>query len=84
MIGHIDENGNYVEGKNLMPHDVSSQYKSWNHDDQKHRFAVDIVQPFVDGKPNPEFVSVYRGDVANRYFNQEQVDKADRNLGGLQ
>lgn len=84
-LGYIDDNGRYVKGvpKHLVA-DVSSQYKEWNHDDQRRRYSGDIIQPYTaDGKPNPEFVNVYRGEVASNYFNQEQIDAADRNLGGV-
>jgi hypothetical protein len=83
-MGYIDENGKYIRGQHKsLPHDISPQYKQWSHEDQRRRFAGDIVQPYINGKPNPEFVSVYRGEVAKKYFSQEQIDKADRNLGGL-
>lgn len=84
MIGHINDQGHYVHGQDEpMGHDVSSQYKTWSHDNQRKIFHGDIVQPYIDGQPNPDFVGVYRGEVAERYFNQEQIDKADRNLGGI-
>lgn len=84
MNGYIDENGKYVKDKSpTLANDVSSQYKDWSHDDQRRRYRGDIVQPYIDGKPNPEFVSIYRGDVAKNYFKQDQIDAADRDLGGI-
>lgn len=82
MIGFVDEHGKYVKGKkNTLQNDVSSQYKDWNHDNQRKRLNADIVQPYTNtGQPSREFIEVYRGDVANNYFSQEQIDKADRNL----
>jgi hypothetical protein len=84
-VGYIGADGKYHRGATDTPtaHDVSSQYKDWSHDNQRRRFHGDIVQPYVNGKPNPEFVKVYRGEVADKYFTQEQQDKADRELGGL-
>lgn len=85
MPGYINSNGKYIRGrdKNLSS-DVSDQFKSWNHDNQRKRFSGDIVQPYtLDGKPNPEFIRIHRGEVADKYFNREQQDQADRNLGGL-
>lgn len=85
MIGYIGADGKYHRGEKDRPmtHDISSQYKAWSHDDQRRRFHGDILQPFVDGKPNPEFVRVYHGEVASNYFDQQQIDQAERNLGGL-
>lgn len=85
MAGYIGADGKYHRGSpsTSLASDVSSQYKGWSHDDQRHRFSGDIVQPFIDGKPNREFVQIYREDNAGDYFSQEQIDKADRNLGGV-
>lgn len=82
MIGYIDADGKYKREKDKpMTTDVASQYKDWNHDNQRKRFGGDIVQPYTnEGKPNPEFVSVYRGEVAANYFTQSQIDEADRKL----
>lgn len=82
MIGYIDSNGKYKHGKPEKPmtHDVSSQFKDWSHDNQRKRMNGDIIQPYIDGQPNREFIEVYRGEVADKYFNREQQDKADREL----
>lgn len=84
MIGHIGADGKYVRGKDVsMGHDVSTQYRQWSHDNQRKRMSADVVQPYKNGKPNREFVEVYRGEVADKYFDRAQQDKADRDLGGL-
>ena len=85
MMGYIDSNGQYRKGEpdTPMAHDVSSQWKSWSHMEQKKRFGADIIQPFINGEVNREFVEVYRGEVADRYYTKEQQDAADRKLGGL-
>lgn len=84
MSGYINEEGKYVKGEDKpLPHDVSPLYKQYTHDDQKRRHAGDIVQPFVDGKPNREFVQIYKDDNVRDYFNQAQIDTAERDLGGL-
>lgn len=85
MTGYIDERGVYRRGERDMPlpHDVSSQYKDWSHDDQRRRMNADILQPYVNGKPNREFIEVYRGEVASKYFSQEQIDQTERRLGGI-
>lgn len=84
-VGYIDADGTYHRGEPDKPlgHDVSSQYKAWSHDNQRRRLHADIVQPYINGKPNREFIEVYRGEVASKYFSQEQIDTAERNLGGL-
>ena len=84
MVGHINESGEYVKGKDKpMPKDINSQFRDWSHDNQRKRLSGDIVQPRIAGKVNPEFVRVYRGEIADSYFTREQQDKADRQLGGI-
>lgn len=85
MIGYIGADGKYRRGHQdvHLGHDISTQYKDWSHNDQRRRFSADIQQPYINGKPNPEFVKVYRGEVADTYFKQKQIDDADRDLGGL-
>lgn len=81
MIGYIGSDGKYHKGKDVpMAHDVSSQFKDWSHDNQRKRMNGDIIQPYINGKPNREFVEVYRGEVADGYFSREEQDKADREL----
>jgi hypothetical protein len=81
-LGYIDSNGHYIRGKDKsMGFDVNTQFKDWSHDNQRKRLNADIVQPYLsDGSANPEFVGVYRGEVADRYYNRDQQDKADRKL----
>lgn len=81
-LGYVDANGKYKRGKDVpMPTGVSSQVKAWSHDNQRKRYGGDIVQPYTnEGKPNREFIEVYRGEVAANYFNQQQIDEADRKL----
>lgn len=80
--GYIDANGKYHKGIDVpLPHDVDTQFKQWSHNDQRKRMAADISQPYTsDGKPNPEFIDIYRGDVASKYFKQADIDAADRKL----
>jgi len=85
MSGFIDESGHYVRGKDkAMPHDINSQHRAWSHDNQRKRLGADIIQPYTsDGKPSREFINTYRGEVASKYFSQAEIDKADRQLGGV-
>jgi hypothetical protein len=83
-IGHINAQGQYVKGKKAMGHDVSSQWKSWSHENQRKRFDGDLLQPFnSDGTPSREFIATYPKDVTEKYFKPEQIEKAERDLGGL-
>lgn len=81
--GYIDEHGNYVRGQQQsMADDVSSMYKDWSHSLGRKEFAREIIQPHVDGKPNPEFIRAYP-KYSKKYWNQEQIDKALRDdMGG--
>jgi hypothetical protein len=80
-MSFIDGNGKYhKDGDEPMGHDVNSQWKAANHEMQRKVFNGDIQQPFIAGEVNREFVEVYRGEVADSYFTQEQIDAADRKL----
>ena len=82
-LGFINDRGEYIEGEDKpLGFDVSSQYKSWSHDNQRKRFGRDVLQPWSKGEPNPEFVSSYPEE-SKRYFSQDQINKAERNLGGM-
>lgn len=80
-VGYIDEYGKYHKGTDVSsPYEVSSQYKSWSHMEQRKRHSKDILQPRQDGKPNRDFVLAYEGDVSEKYFTKEQIRKAERSL----
>ena len=82
MIGYIDDQGKYQQGVEdvPMPHNVDNQYKSYSHSEQRKRHAKDILQPYVDGKPNRDFVQAYDGDVSKRYFDIDTIIKSERKL----
>lgn len=83
MIGYIDENGVYRREKDRpMLHDISSQWKDWSHMEQRKRFSKDIIQPWVHGKPNREFIDSYPEE-SKTYFKPEQIARAERDLGGV-
>lgn len=44
----------------------SSQFKSWDHARQRADHAFDLIQPYKDGKPNPDFVE-YHPEQAKNY-----------------
>lgn len=39
---------------------------------QRDRFAKDIIQPWINNKPNPEFVKAYP-EMRDTYFSEEQL-----------
>lgn len=80
-VGYIDSNGTYHSGVDVpMPNDVDQQFKSWSHMEQRKRHAKDIIQPYDHGEINRDFVQSYDGDVAKRYFTDEQITKVERKL----
>lgn len=42
---------------NVEPDSVT--YKGYNHDKQRKEHARDIIQPYINGKPNPKFIEQY-------------------------
>lgn len=81
-MSYIDADGKYHRGedKNLSA-DVSSQYRSWSHDNQRKRMGADIAQPYnSDGTPNRDFIDIYKGEVADKYFSQKQQDDTMRKM----
>lgn len=79
--GYIDEQGVYHKGvSNPIPHDIDSQYRSWDHMQQRKNHAKDILQPYINGEPNREFVEAYEGDVTEIYFTKEQIRNSERKL----
>lgn len=37
----------------------SITYKAYNHDKQRREHQRDLIQPYKNGKPNPEFLEQY-------------------------
>jgi hypothetical protein len=80
-IGYVDENGKYHKGIDKpLPHDINTQHKAWTHSDQRKRFARDILQPHAHGKHSREFIKYYDEDVIKRYFSEDDIKKAERQL----
>jgi len=59
--GYIDSSGQYIKTKEAqkLSEEVSSTYKNWRHDRDREKHRADIVQPYKNGKPNPEFIQIY-------------------------
>ena len=79
-VGYIGADGKYRKGEDQpMGYDVNITHKEWRHDYERKQFAREIIQPRVDGKPNPAFILAYPG-YSKKYFTQEQIDEALRQL----
>lgn len=61
MSGYITPEGEYIKTDKAqkLAEDVSSTYKSYRHDRQREAHRADIVQPYKNGKLNPEFEMLY-------------------------
>lgn len=78
--GYIDGNGKYHRGEDAaMGHNVNSMHKQWRHDGERRKYSREIVQPRINGQPNPEFVRSYPEE-SKEYFTPEQIRKAERQL----
>lgn len=42
-----------------MTQDVQTTYKDWSHTKQRREHRRDLIQPYKNGKPNPEFIQAY-------------------------
>lgn len=71
-------NGIYVKSSdsvdpiNAGPESSGSSitYKVYEHDRQRREHAFDMIQPHVNGKPNPEFITHYPTEAKEYGFNQ--------------
>lgn len=58
-LGYIDVDGNYQRGivkRELAQASIDKQYR---HDMQRLDHKRDLLQPYANGKPNPEFIEQY-------------------------
>jgi len=58
-MGYIDAGGKYHKTGKLAATGTSSQWKAGDHDRQRMEHQWELVQPFVGGDPNPEFIEAY-------------------------
>ena len=54
------KDGKFYKGNLKTQHLESSTYKGWSHQSQRDNHRKDMIQPYKEGRPNPEFVSEYR------------------------
>lgn len=47
---------------------ASSTYKVYSHDRQREEHRRDLLQPYKDGTPNPEFINQYPEEARNYGF----------------
>ncbi len=60
MVGFVDEYGQYHKERvpvGILPD--SSQFKAWSHDRQRAEHQWELLQPYKNGKPNPDFIEAY-------------------------
>ena len=68
-------NGRFISSKTTAPVKLSSQYKSWDHSQQRLEHRKDLIQPWrADGTPNPQFVRAYP-EHSRQYYTPEQINK---------
>jgi hypothetical protein len=78
--GYIGADGKYHRGDDKkMAYDVNSTFKEYSHEIGRKEFSKEIIQPHVNGKPNPAFIEAYP-EYSRKYWNQAQIDKALREL----
>jgi len=78
VIGYVDEQGRYHRGEaKKLGQERNTMYQQWSHDQQRKEYAKEIIQPHVNGKPNPDFVRAYP-EYSHQYWDQDQIDKALR------
>jgi len=64
-------NGIYYSSKTARPSEVaadSSTYKAYSHDRQREDHRHDLIQPYINGRPNPEFIEQYPAEAQNYKF----------------
>jgi hypothetical protein len=65
-------NGKFYQGNIPIAQTESSQYKEWNHDQQRRDHKADLVQTYTkDGKPNDEFIQLYPAEAKQYGFIKE-------------
>jgi len=50
---------------------VQSTHKDWGHDRQRESHRFDLIQPYQNGRPNPEFIEHYPEESKNYGFIKE-------------
>lgn len=66
-------NGKYIKDDSSVVIEVNSQHGEYSKDRQREDNARDIIQPYINGQPNPEFAAAYPGQ-AKSYFTDDQLN----------
>lgn len=78
--GYIDSNGKYIKGVDKpMGYDVNPTHKQYRHDMERKQFAKEIIQPYKNGRANPEFIKEYP-EQSEQYFGKGVIERAQREL----
>lgn len=63
-------NGVYHKGKDILPEQdgQSITYKGYDHDKQRQEHRRELIQPYVSGEPNPEFIAQFPAEAKEYGF----------------
>lgn len=72
-MGYILNGIYYHDNLNGRPEIAADNitYKVYDHDRQRENHGLDLIQPYKDGKPNPEFIEHYPDEAKNYGFIKE-------------
>ena len=74
IIGSV-VNGRLVGSKPAKRTD-HSLHKQYQRDYQRDQFAQDIIQPWKNGKANPEYITAFGKQHAESYYSKDQIREA--------
>jgi hypothetical protein len=70
MITGAIINGQYVKDFTKLKSDVNNvTYKNYMQDKQRQDHAAELIQPYANGKPNPDFIQIYPEEAKSYGFN---------------
>lgn len=67
-------NGKFYKDKKPEGIKNNDQFKAYRHEMQRLDHRKDLIQPRVNGKPNPEFIREYPEN-AKQYFSKEDIER---------
>lgn len=68
MSGYILDGVYYRDGGEPEAYQVASMDKAHSHDAQRREHRRDLIQPYVNGKPNPAFIEQWPEESKNYGF----------------
>lgn len=72
-MGYV-KNNKYYSGTPDSNARIALGFRERFWEDQRIRHRKDIIQPFKDDLPNPEFIRAYP-EQSTRYFSQDEIRK---------